>query len=453
MVRRTLVSIVIAVAGIAPVAQAAPPSKGFGPGIDAYPSYDGQSKCSPDAKPGVAAFARMVMKAYPGTGSFGIGRACSVGGQSEHKEGRAFDWAVNAGVPYQRRAAESLISWLTKRDGYGNEKAMARRLGVMYVIWNRRIWFPWGGWETYCVQKPYGCHAPGERRSLRHPHTDHVHISFTWAGARKKTTYWNRDRSMLGAIASPGRGGGYWLLARNGAIATGGTSFFGSRADKPSKDPLVGMAARPNGDGYWLVGRDGRVSAYGAARNRGSAKGETKNVDDIVATRSGRGYWLATRKGRVFAYGNAPYLGGLAGEESGRVVGMASTPTSKGYWLVTEKGRVAAFGDAADLGGLVGEASDVQGIVASPAGGYWLFTENGRVAPFGPARTFGGLVGKTKQPIVSMASTKTGLGYWLLGEKGRIGGFGDATKPRGGSLAPLAKPVPPSGLMPELPMD
>ena len=37
-----------------------------------------------------------LLAAFPTTRSLGIVRACSVGGRSEHKEGRAFDWGVSA---------------------------------------------------------------------------------------------------------------------------------------------------------------------------------------------------------------------------------------------------------------------------------------------------------------------------------------------------------------------
>ncbi|MFP5297618.1 MAG: hypothetical protein ACLGHL_01350, partial [Actinomycetota bacterium] len=152
-------------------ALANPPSGGFGPAIEGWTGYDGQEKCSPWAKPGVLAFRSMVLRAYPGTGAGGISRACNVGGQSEHKEGRAWDWTVNVSVPYQKAAAESLIDWLTDEDRYGNEAAMAKRLGIMYLIWNRKIWGAWGGWSTYCVPKPRGCVDPDDG-GLRHPHTD-----------------------------------------------------------------------------------------------------------------------------------------------------------------------------------------------------------------------------------------------------------------------------------------
>jgi hypothetical protein len=56
---------------------------------------------------------------------------------------------------------------------------MARRLGVMYIIYNRRIWASYRaeeGWRPYVGASP---------------HTDHIHFSFSWAGARKQTSYWD----------------------------------------------------------------------------------------------------------------------------------------------------------------------------------------------------------------------------------------------------------------------
>jgi hypothetical protein len=56
---------------------------------------------------------------------------------------------------------------------------MVRRLGVMYIIYNRRIWASYRaeeGWRPYVGANP---------------HTDHIHFSFSWAGARKQTSYWD----------------------------------------------------------------------------------------------------------------------------------------------------------------------------------------------------------------------------------------------------------------------
>src|SRR5688500_12126752 len=174
---------VIAVLVAATHVYGAPKNPSFGPAIDQL-GYEGQSKCSPSPKPGVVAFQQMVLRAYPSTGPGGISRACNVGGQSEHKEGRAWDWSVSVANGVHRAAVSDLFDWLLEEDRLGNKHARARRLGIMYMIWNKRIWSTWGGWDTYCVMKRGTCIDPDDK-GARHPHTDHVHFSFTWAGARQ----------------------------------------------------------------------------------------------------------------------------------------------------------------------------------------------------------------------------------------------------------------------------
>ncbi|MGH2757024.1 MAG: hypothetical protein ACRDI3_04480, partial [Actinomycetota bacterium] len=200
---RARVALVIAIALVAAIpasALAGFRTSGFGPAID-NTSYDGQDKCSPAPKPGVLAFRKMVLRSFPMFGEGGISRACYIGGQSEHKEGRAWDMSANAAYESHRKAVKKLFEKLLATDRYGNEAALARRLGIMYFIWNRKIWGSWGGWSTYCVQKPAGCVDPDDG-GLRHPHTDHVHFSFTWPGALKQTTYYHPDRSMMASMAA-----------------------------------------------------------------------------------------------------------------------------------------------------------------------------------------------------------------------------------------------------------
>ncbi|REE97866.1 hypothetical protein [Thermomonospora umbrina] len=156
----------------------APPTPDFGPDIDAYAPYQPQRDCDPGGKPGVVEFRDLVLAAYPGTTNLGISRACGSGGQSEHKEGRAWDWGVR--VNGQGHLADDLIYWLHATDRHGNRHALARRFGIMYMIWNRRIWMAnraEAGWQPYRGSSP---------------HTDHIHFSFSWAGARKETTWWTR---------------------------------------------------------------------------------------------------------------------------------------------------------------------------------------------------------------------------------------------------------------------
>ena len=157
--------------------------------IEAPQPYVGQSTCDPVAKPGVSAFRDLLLRTYRDTGSYGIVVDCGGGGQSEHKEGRAFDWKVSIHNPSHVAEVKEVLAWLTATDAHGNKFAMARRLGIMYMIWNRQMWRSYedGSWRAYS-----GVSA----------HTDHVHFSFGWNGARKTTSYW--DGSVAPIDYGPG---------------------------------------------------------------------------------------------------------------------------------------------------------------------------------------------------------------------------------------------------------
>jgi hypothetical protein len=176
-------------------ADQAPSAEPAGGGIEPYPAYDGQTTCSPTPKAGTVAFAQRTLAAFPGTGDYGIGRACG-GGTSEHYEGRAWDWAANAGNAAQHGAVDQMLDWLLATDAQGNRHAMARRLGVMYIIWDRQMFRMYrvnDGWQ------PYGG---------SNPHTDHVHISFTRAGGAGATSFWSMTSPPpWGRATGPG---GFW---------------------------------------------------------------------------------------------------------------------------------------------------------------------------------------------------------------------------------------------------
>ena len=159
-------------------AAAAPVTRMPSRSIEVMSPYQAQSTCNPTPKPGTLALSKLVMAAYPGTGTLGIARDCSSGGLSEHKEGRAWDWHVVYTNPRQRAQAADFVHWLFATDAYGNKFAQARRLGSMYVIWNHKIW---GAYAAGAGWRPY---------TGADPHTGHMHISLSWAGALKKTSYW-----------------------------------------------------------------------------------------------------------------------------------------------------------------------------------------------------------------------------------------------------------------------
>jgi len=178
---RVIIGVLAVVAASTPTAaQAAPRTPPFGPTIDAYARYEPQRTCDPTAKPGVVDFRNLLNRTY-GVHPSGIGRTCR-SDTSEHYDGRALDYMLKANNRGERAIANDVLTWLLATDQHGNRHAMARRLGVMYIIWNRQIWGayrPSQGWQPYrCDGTPSGCH------------TNHIHVSFGWPGAQRQTTWW-----------------------------------------------------------------------------------------------------------------------------------------------------------------------------------------------------------------------------------------------------------------------
>src|SRR4051794_25448582 len=113
---------------------------GVSPVVDAPSPYEGQTTCTTAPRPGTVALSRWLMATYRGTGSMGLMRACGTGGRSEHKDGRAFDWKADVARKSTRRAAYDFIGKALATDAAGNAHALARRMGIMYIIYNDTIW-------------------------------------------------------------------------------------------------------------------------------------------------------------------------------------------------------------------------------------------------------------------------------------------------------------------------
>jgi hypothetical protein len=220
------VSAALAVTTVAPASAIVPRAPKFGATIERLASYQPQKTCSPHARPGVVKFRALILATYAGTGDSGIVRACSSGGTSEHKEGRAWDWHVSATNPRQVRQVKALFSWLFARDAHGNRYAMIRRLGIMYIIWNKRIW---GAYRASDGWRPYSCSG------VTDCHRDHVLFSFSWAGARAQTSFWAHQAAPTGGTAPSGGHTG-------GTAPSGGTTKPPAPSD-PDLPATVGVPA------------------------------------------------------------------------------------------------------------------------------------------------------------------------------------------------------------------
>jgi hypothetical protein len=154
--------------------------------VEDYADYTPQQHCKPRAKPGTVALARWLVRRGGGYGP--ISRRCGVGGVSEHKEGRAFDWMLDAGRSADRAIAREFFEVVFATDRWGNEHARARRMGIMYIIWNDHIYaagdrFEPEGYRSSSCKSLRRC-----SKTLRH--RDHMHISLSPRGGRGRTSWY-----------------------------------------------------------------------------------------------------------------------------------------------------------------------------------------------------------------------------------------------------------------------
>jgi hypothetical protein len=141
--------------------------------VDDLADYEGATTCA-DVQPGTAALRELILETY-GSQVIGGHRACPSGSpvNSEHMDGRALDWMLDAGDPADAATAAEFLGWLLADDAEN-----ARRLGVMYVIWDGKVWKSYRaaqGWQVYTGASP---------------HTDHVHLSLSHRGGAGETSWW-----------------------------------------------------------------------------------------------------------------------------------------------------------------------------------------------------------------------------------------------------------------------
>ena len=154
--------------------------------VDSYATYQPQKACVRQDRTGTVALAQWL--AARGGSYGGTLRDCRSGGRSEHKDGRAFDWTLDASDLDDQASAEAFITEAFADDELGDTDALARRMGIMYVIWDDKMYAAWDGFEPKRYLSP-GCRS---RRAcsptLRH--RDHMHISLSRAGSQGRTSWY-----------------------------------------------------------------------------------------------------------------------------------------------------------------------------------------------------------------------------------------------------------------------
>jgi peptidoglycan hydrolase-like protein with peptidoglycan-binding domain len=159
--------------------------------IEPLAPYVEEVACDPTVRPGTARLARLLASTYRSYSatSWASTYSCGTDGdRSEHYDGRAIDWMVSVRSPRQFAAAKAALHWLLATDAAGNRFAMARRLGVMYLIYDNRMWGSWDGrWHDY-----NGCGSTRSRAYDNSCHRTHVHVSLSWNGAMGTTSFWTK---------------------------------------------------------------------------------------------------------------------------------------------------------------------------------------------------------------------------------------------------------------------
>ncbi len=155
--------------------------------VEPYARYQPQTACAPKAKAGTQALGRWLVRTYGG-GYGRISSSCRGGSVSEHKEGRAFDWSLNAARATDRARASRFLNRIFATGASGEPAELARRMGVMYVIWNDRIYASYDQFRARAYKSSSCKRLAGCSRTLRH--RDHVHISLTRGGGLGRTSWY-----------------------------------------------------------------------------------------------------------------------------------------------------------------------------------------------------------------------------------------------------------------------
>ena len=165
--------------------------------LEPYAGYQPQTRCMRKAKPGVLMLADWLVARGGGYGA--IFRACAGSSTSEHKESRAFDWVLDATSATDQALAAALLDELLAPDDTGQPAALARRMGIMYVIWDDTMY---ASYDAF-VAKRYLSSGCRNRRTcsptLRH--RDHLHISLTRQGAKGLTSWYAAQPPLV--VAPP----------------------------------------------------------------------------------------------------------------------------------------------------------------------------------------------------------------------------------------------------------
>jgi hypothetical protein len=198
-VRRLLVAAALLAAALVPTSSAhasprslVPALTPDAPAFAAYPvegfaSYDPQRTCTRKPRVGTVELGEYLVATYGGSGG-AVNRSCAGTSVSEHKDGRAVDWTLDAAVPADQALAQEFLDDVLAPDAAGEPAALARRMGIMYLIWDDTMYAAYDGFAPRRYRSSSCRSVRTCSPTLRH--RDHVHISLSKAGAKARTSFY-----------------------------------------------------------------------------------------------------------------------------------------------------------------------------------------------------------------------------------------------------------------------
>jgi hypothetical protein len=166
-------------------------------------------------------------------------------GSGFHPRGLALDVWIHG-----HDAKEAFASWLTANHG-----EMARRLGLVQIIWNHSMWRSYDGGGSR-PQGAWGAYG-GDNA-----HTDHLHLSFGEAGAQAATSFFT---DVIGGGAGSGPHGHTFAFQANtgalwiGTADTGLGMMAGTSPSLASTRTGPRAAFQANTGSLWIAGTDGAI--------------------------------------------------------------------------------------------------------------------------------------------------------------------------------------------------
>ena len=161
--------------------------EGSGLPVEDYASYDPQTTCTKKPRAGTVVLGEWLVATYGGTGG-AVNRPCSGSGSSEHKDGRAVDWTLDADNPADRKLAKAFLAAAFAPDAAGDRPRWLAGWGSCTssgtTSSTRRT--------TSSSRSSYlssSCRSKRKcSKTLRH--RDHMHLSVSKAGAKGLTSFY-----------------------------------------------------------------------------------------------------------------------------------------------------------------------------------------------------------------------------------------------------------------------